>query len=119
MKTFPKWFRVIGWVIYPITLSLVARFVYEKTYLTWSQGPQNIGFSLVHLYPIYFFAGVIASFLSQLWLALALGLLLWSRARIAKADWIQFVVIGLTVAVDYIPIATWQGMMKTLFGSGK
>jgi len=119
MKAFPKWFRLLGWIIYPAHLIFVGRLLYEKTYLTWRYGPQNIGFTIVHTYPDDFLAGVIAFYFFKLWLLIALGLILWSRVRIAKLDWIQFGIIGLTVAIDYIPTEVWQSTLKMLIGLGK
>ncbi|MGC4023179.1 MAG: hypothetical protein QM734_15170 [Cyclobacteriaceae bacterium] len=38
----------IGWWIYAPFLLLTLRLTWEKIFLTWTQGQQNIGFSLAH-----------------------------------------------------------------------
>lgn len=38
----------IGWWIYIPFLIFVVRLTWERTYLTWTSGPQMVGFSLAH-----------------------------------------------------------------------
>src|SRR5436190_9082705 len=40
----------IGWLTYIPFLILTLRLTWEKIFLTWTYGPQNIGFSLAHGY---------------------------------------------------------------------
>lgn len=40
----------IGWWIYAPFLLFTARLTWEKTYLTWMYGKQNLGFALAHGY---------------------------------------------------------------------
>ena len=51
----------IGWWIFIPFLILVIRLTWERTYLTWTRGPQNVGFSLAHGFMGILFLTPIAS----------------------------------------------------------
>jgi hypothetical protein len=57
-------------------LLLAADMIYEKTALSWSHGPQMIGFSLMHTVGVILFPLVLASLV---WCALTLGVPLFSK----------------------------------------
>ena len=62
-----KTLNKIGWWLYVPFLMLTLRLTWEKTYLTWSYGSQNIGFALAHgYYSLLFFA----PFLNLIWTVL-------------------------------------------------
>ena len=44
----PDWLRVSGGVILAVQSLFVARIVYESTFLTCWNGPQMVGFALIH-----------------------------------------------------------------------
>jgi uncharacterized membrane protein YqaE (UPF0057 family) len=44
-------------------LTFAGRIAWEKTVWTWTEGPQEIGFSLAHMYPGFFVLGLISSYL--------------------------------------------------------
>lgn len=118
-RAFPKWLVYIGWIIYPFALGLVLVSLYEKTYLTWTRGPQMIGFTMVHVYPIPVLIGTLAFFLSRLWILVAVIFLIRFRASIIRSDWIQFGIIIFTIGFDYVPVAAWQNIIGFFLGSSQ
>ena len=60
---FPVWLTWMGWLALPGGGMLLARMIYEQTYLTWSEGPQMLGFALWHVYAGYALLGYVCLFL--------------------------------------------------------
>jgi hypothetical protein len=107
-KSFRKSFVKIGWVIYFPTLCYVVRILWEKTYLTWTQGPQMIGFTLVHIYPLFFVVGVVGYLLCHAWVLAATFFLVRRKEFIVRKDVIQYCVITFTLMIDYVSVNNWQ-----------
>jgi hypothetical protein len=66
---------------------LAARLIYEQTYLTWSEGPQIVGFSLVHLYGGLFILGLLSVLTCLIAFVSGLAFAAWKRAKITILDW--------------------------------
>src|SRR5216684_1348205 len=49
-----NWLRLSGWIILAVQSLFVARLVYESTFLTCWNGPQMVGFALMHVGPSFF-----------------------------------------------------------------
>jgi len=82
----PRWLRT-GWLLLsPIGFLFSARITWEKTILTWTHGPQNVGFTLMHTYPVFGLAGILRSCLLMLWLVLATPYLVRRWNSHSKAD---------------------------------
>jgi hypothetical protein len=62
------WLRLIWIFAAPLGLALSARILWEKTLLTAEQGQQMIGFSVIHIYPGFFFVGLLCSIVLLAWL---------------------------------------------------
>lgn len=67
----PRWLRTSWLLLSPIGFLFSARIAWEKTILTWTQGPQSVGFTLMHTYPLFGLAGILSSCLLMLWLLVA------------------------------------------------
>ncbi len=109
---FPKWLGISWWLIYPGATGLVARLLYETVYLTWKYGPQLVGYELVHVYPLSFLIGALSWLLAWPWLIIAAVLIALNRVRLRKLDWIQFVLMFLTLLMLCVPAKWWQALMS-------
>jgi hypothetical protein len=67
-------------------LAFAGRIAWEKTIWTWSRGPQMVGFSLMHIHPGFFVAGLLCCGLLILWLIPALFFLIIRRQNILHFD---------------------------------
>lgn len=113
---FPKWLGISWWLIYPGATGLVARLLYETVYLTWKYGHQlDGGYELIHVYPLSFLIGALSWLLAWPWLIIALVLILLNRVRLRKLDWIQFVLMFLTLLMVGVPEKWLQALMPYFF----
>ena len=87
VKPNPSWLRLVWLVAAPLGLALAARIFWEKTLLTAEQGEQMIGFSLIHIHPGFFLAGVLCSCVLLGWLIPAVVYLVRARFRVAFYDY--------------------------------
>jgi hypothetical protein len=109
-RAFPKWFVILGWIFYVPTSLLVLRLLWEKTLLSWSEGPQLIAFTMVHEYPIPFFIGIAGMVLCDLWILTAVVFLVLRRKTILTTEKVQFAIVSFTILIDLIPYAFWQAL---------
>jgi hypothetical protein len=82
----PRYLRVWWLCCSPIALLFAARIAWEKTLLTWSQGPQMVGFSLMHTYPFFMMAGVLCSLALMVWLVTAIWYFIARRREVRVID---------------------------------
>lgn len=68
IKKLPKWIIYYWLAIMPGLTSFLGRLSYEYFYLTAKNGPQMIGFSLMHAYPLIYIIMVLSFFASIIWL---------------------------------------------------
>jgi hypothetical protein len=94
----PNWLRVAWLCFVPLGVCLSLRIAWEKTFLTWDQGPQMIGFSLLHIHPMFAVLGGLCAYLLILWLVPALIYVIVRRKNISVAD-IVMILTGLFIAV--------------------
>lgn len=107
MSKFPIWFSVIGLLVWIGTAALEGRLIWEQTILTWEQGPQMIGFSLLH--GDYAFL-ILMPFILLVWLIAALGVTIVAlirKKRISLMNWISLCLAGLIFLVSFIPQGFW------------
>ena len=94
----PRWLKVAWLGFAPVGVLFSSRIAWEKTFLTWQQGPQMVGFSLVHIFPAFFIVGILCCYLLILWLAPASIYVIVRRNRISTAD-IAMILTGVFAAV--------------------
>ncbi len=75
----PRW-ATIGWcIVFPLAFLLIARFIYEQTYLSWANGLQMVGFTLAHQGLGFLIPGMLALGLTHVWLLIVVVLVIVSR----------------------------------------
>lgn len=113
---FPKALNWIGLVVVVMSLWFTVRLVWEQTVLTWDQGPQLVGFSLIHsnsgiLLPLAFLGGLF-------WIA---GVAIFAaRSRSFGTTTGTLVVLyGLTWLLVETPYGFWQRLFieKLAYGA--
>jgi len=82
----PDTLKVWWFFCSPIALPFTVRIVWEKTVWTWSRGPQMVGFSLMHIHPMFAIVGFISSLSVMLWLLPAMLYSIVRRRRIGIMD---------------------------------
>ena len=86
-QSFPKWLIVWWWVAIISAAPLYLRLLWEQTWLTWTEGPQNVGWTLIHNYGEFFIFGLISFLVVFAWIVSASAYLLIGiigRSRPAK-----------------------------------
>jgi hypothetical protein len=97
----PPWLRLIWLLLAPIGVLFAGRIGWEKMVWTWTSGPQAIGFSLIHIHPFFFIAGITCSVLLMLWLIPALYYVILRWRISSKAD-VGMVALALLVTAAIV-----------------
>lgn len=104
--------RLFGWVCLVVCLPLAARGIYEKTVLTWREGPQMPGFTVSHTQLGLFFLGLFGTICLYGWLTAFVIEFFLGRSSGATAiplsGWIQFAISMVVVATFWVPYGLWQ-----------
>ena len=66
----PFGLRLIWFFFAPLAILFAGRVMWEETVWTWERGPQMVGFSLLHIHPLFAITGALCCYLTMLWLAL-------------------------------------------------
>ena len=114
----PDWLRVSGWVILAVQSLFVARIVYESTFLTCWNGPQMIGFALVHTGPGIFLLGLLFLPLGALFSVAMLAFGLFKRLRFDRNEWLLLGGYLLGFSLLSLPYSTWERMDLKMCSSG-
>lgn len=113
------WFMLPGVLLLLGTATLAARLIWEMTALSWTQGPQMVGFALAHGHGLAFL--LLFPPLLMLWTLIAglyLGWKLWNRHRISLLS-AQAIVSALTLFVGLtLPQGFWIRLFIDRFASG-
>jgi hypothetical protein len=114
---FPTAWTITGYVVCAGSALLVGRIVYEETILTWTNGPQMLGFALAHgAAPSILYAGVMALPCGLLWMLASVILLFRKRFRVPFFDWLPMVLFSLLLLTLSIPYATWEELVMRTVG---
>ncbi|PKN10259.1 MAG: hypothetical protein CVU72_01790 [Deltaproteobacteria bacterium HGW-Deltaproteobacteria-7] len=108
-KGLPRWLRICGTIVVILCAVLCVRIVWEQTILTWRNGPQMIGFSLVHSSPLALL--VLTPPMVYLWLCVllfALGRRLILKRRVPRSILVDLTAALMVLGVLWIPYGTWQ-----------
>ena len=116
---FPRPWTIAGYLLLSGVALFVGRIVYEETFLTWINGPQMVGFAMMHgAVPIVLIAGLIGLPGSLLWVIVSLVLLFRRRFRIPLADWVPIILLPVLAALLFIPYGAWEEFTVQIAGPG-
>ena len=116
-------FSVVGWAVFAALAPSSLRLAYEQTLLTWSEGPQMVGFTMAHVFPLLLLLGI-AGFLGySTWLLVLYVKLIrnWRKKQtpLPRAILMQGLAIGTAVVVQAIPYGTWMTATVIVAGPGQ
>lgn len=115
----PKAWTTTGYLLLCGAAIFVVRIVYEETILTWFNGPQMVGFAMMHgALPFILIAGFIGLPFGLLWVAVSLVLLIRRRFRVPVVDWIPMILLLLLTALLFTPYVAWEEFMVRIAGPG-
>ena len=118
----PGVFDVLGWMVLCTAFPMYLRMFYEETALTRAEGPQMLGFTVVHEYPLLLLAGFLGLAGSCLWvvgfLVLELRCRLTGREGAGKSSWVLFSLLSAGILVTMIPYPAWQWITLETAGPG-
>ncbi len=115
----PRWLMITWFIIFPLAFLLIARFVYEQTYLTWVGGLQMVGFTLAHQGLGFLVPGMLALGLTHVWLLIVVMLIAVSRRyrQLSKFQAAVTAATVLTLLLNYVPYLWWQRILVRIPGS--
>ena len=99
----PNWLRVAWLSFAPVGLLFSSRIAWEKTFLTWQQGPQMVGFSLMHIFPAFFMVGILCCYSLILWLVPASIYVIVRRKSISSVDIAMILAAAFAAVVMALP----------------
>ena len=117
--TFSKVWTIVGYLLACGAALFVGRIVYEETVLTWTNGPQMVGFAMMHgAVPFLLIAGIVALPCSLLWLLISAGLLIRKKFRVPFADWVPIVLLVTLFGLFMVPYEMWEEFDVAVAGPG-
>ena len=112
MKDLSNLVVMMGLVLMPGSLALAVRLIWEMTWLTWTDGPQMIGFSLMHTGGVLLLCFLFLSPLGLfLWvLACLVTVAVWTvqRKRILNRSWIVLSSAVMVLGLLMLPSSFWN-----------
>ena len=107
--------RYIGVVLIACALPLALRLVWEMTWLTWHNGPQMVGFTLVHEFILFFLFGLLA------WLALAIWIVVTAilcvfRQKTSRLDLGLILSAIIVISSPMLPQTWWSTLTEKFLG---
>ncbi|HYE26594.1 MAG TPA: hypothetical protein VEG32_15485, partial [Clostridia bacterium] len=102
-RNLPEWMDVVWWGVSPFALLFSGRIAWELTVLTWTRGPQAVGFALFHGYAGFAILGLISSYILMLWLCIALLFWIIRRKRMTRPELVMLACAMLVAVVLLIP----------------
>jgi hypothetical protein len=107
----PKSLLISGVGTFVGSAMLSVRLIWEQTVWTWERGPQMVGFSLAHIHPGFFIAGILCSFALILWVVVVAFLTVRSlvkRRHIPSMRWVGLGLAAALVVASGLPSSFWQ-----------
>jgi hypothetical protein len=103
-QTLPKWLVVWWWVAIISAIPFYLRILWEYTWLTWTHGPQNVGFSIIHNHIEFFIFGLINCLLVFAWILSVSIYFLVKRKYPTKRTIFYFAIPLVAIALGFISI---------------
>jgi hypothetical protein len=109
---------VVGLLTIAAATALALRLVWEQTALSWRDGPQMVGFSIAHQFPLLLFAPFpLLAWLAVLVVSILTGLA--RRRRIARGLWVHVACVVFVAMLLALPYGVWQWLFVDRIVSGR
>jgi hypothetical protein len=92
------------WLVFPPFAFIEGRFLYEQTWLTFINGPQNIGFAMAHQAVLLLLVGLAGMLGTIFWTCWGLLLSSGGRYRFSALVKVQFALAYTTLTLSVTPI---------------
>jgi hypothetical protein len=117
---FPKPWTITGYILLAMAAVFVGGIVYQETILTWTNGPQGLGFGNVHTGTAIFFflAAFIVLVGTSVWMIGSLVLLFRRKFRTTNVDWAPIILLITLVLMLFIPYDRWEELTVRIAGPG-
>jgi hypothetical protein len=97
-------FVKLGWVAcVPAATLLACELLWEKTWLTWTHGPQIIGFWIGHVFAGPMIYAILATYATFIWIGVAFVCAIINRIRWRRGDVLMFGLAAFVVVQALIP----------------
>jgi hypothetical protein len=107
---FPRLWTITGYVLLIGAAVFVGGIVYQETILTWTDGPQSLGFGNVHTGSFLFF--ILAAFVllagTSLWIVGSFVLLIRKKFQVPLVEWAPIILLVTLAAILLIPYESWE-----------
>ena len=87
----------------PLGIAFAARVAWEKTLWTWERGPQAVGFSLMHIHPLFSIVGMLCSFSIMLLLIPSAVYAIRRRRHLSRLDGLMLMCSVFITAAIILP----------------
>jgi hypothetical protein len=87
----------------PFAILFAGRVLWEKTVWTWARGPQMVGFSLMHIHPMFAVVGVLSCLGTMTWMLPAIPYAIIRRKEIGLADAAMIACATLVTLIIVLP----------------
>jgi hypothetical protein len=107
---FPKSWAITGYILLAGAALFVGGIVYQETVLTWTDGPQSLGFGNVHTGTAvpFFLAAFILLVGTSFWIVGSLVLLVRRKFSVPFVEWAPVVFLLTLAAILVIPYQSWE-----------
>ena len=100
----PTWIVVFWIIVIPGLLFFLGRMIYECVYLTLKNGPQMIGFSLLHSHPSLYLFMILSYFATIIWIIV---FIIWmlnvlKNKKRPESLWIFFLTISIVLFILFL-----------------
>ena len=75
-----------GAIVFIGSATLAGRLIWEQTVWTWERGPQMVGFSLLHVHPLFAIAGALSVLGIFVWSLIAVVLIAMRRKHVSRGE---------------------------------
>ncbi len=103
-KNFPRLLTVSWWFVFIPFAALGARLLYEQTWLTYTRGPQMIGFTMVHQFFPLLLYGFLGEIGCGIWCIAALITFVRGQHRITAFPKVQFAFAAILLILQWVPV---------------
>jgi hypothetical protein len=100
-SAFPPWLRTAWLIVAPLAIVMAARIGWEKTVWTWTRGPQAVGFSLMHVHPLFSILGLLCCISMMVWQIPAISYLV-ARWKSKSMGDISMLVISILITIAIV-----------------
>lgn len=109
----------IGIILFFGSLWLTGRLIYERTFLTWEEGPQMVAFYLAHSMYLILLFGAISFYGAHLWLIWLLYIGFRTPKLVKAEDLVVANLLLVVIIAGHIPDNCLQYFMIKFYGPGK